>query len=288
MRVVALLSVACALQAPRSSVRPRAAVRVKASSGIALPSPNQALLTFVSVLAVSNLQGPVSAIIEGSPPSPSLAINGFILAYSAFSLFKSVQKVGYGTLDGRSEKSFAQEAGVFALAGEVPEIVDEYAVATFAGGCFWGTELHFQRIEGVAATCVGYTGGFAGEPTYEQVCGGNTGHTEGIQLLYDPATVSYETLCSKLLDTVDPTILNRVGGDAGTQYRHGVYPHSKAQAEAAAKCIESVQAKYDAPVVTEVKDAAVFWPAENYHQRYLEKKGQSASKDATENVRCYG
>ena len=92
----------------------------------------------------------------------------------------------------------------------------------------------------------------------------------------------------KLLDTVDPTVLNRVRGDAGTQYRHGIYPHSKEQAEAAAAVVEATQAKYAEPVVTEVKDAAVFWPAENYHQQYLEKGGQDASKDATAEVRCYG
>ena len=127
-----------------------------------------------------------------------------------------------------------------------------------------------------------------GEPNYDQVCGGQTGHTEALQLLYDPNVVSYEALCYKLLDTVDPTVLNRVRGDAGTQYRHGIYPHSKEQAEAAAAVVEATQAKYAEPVVTEVKDAAVFWPAENYHQQYLEKGGQDASKDATAEVRCYG
>ena len=145
-----------------------------------------------------------------------------------------------------------------------------------------------SRSEQITRWCPRYTGGHVGEPTYEQVCGGQTGHTEGIQVLYDPAAVTYETLCLKLLDTVDPTVLNRVRGDAGTQYRHGIYPHTKAQADAAAACVQAVQKKYDAPIVTEVKNAAVFWPAENYHQRYLEKGGQSAAKDATAAVRCYG
>ncbi|KAH8071394.1 peptide-methionine (S)-S-oxide reductase [Aureococcus anophagefferens] len=239
---------------------------------VALPSINQALLTTCVVGALTNLRGPVAAMIDGAPPPQSVFINGL---------------VGYATLDGRERDSFAREAGELALAGEVPRRVGGSKVATFAGGCFWGTELHFQRIPGVAATRVGYTQGWAGEPNYDQVCGGQTGHTEALQLLYDPNVVSYEARCYKLLDTVDPTVLNRVRGDAGTQYRHGIYP-TQEQAEAAAAVVEATQAKYAEPVVAEVKDAAVFWPAENYHQQYLEKGGQDASKDATAEVRCYG
>ena len=186
--------------------------------------------------------------------------------------------------------SFAREAGEWALAGEVPtKSKDGFEVATFAGGCFWGTELHFQRLPGVVETCVGYTQGANERPTYAQVCSGTTGHTEGIQLTYDPAVVSYEALCDKLLSTVDPSALNRVGNDRGTQYRHGLYPHTDAQEAAAGRCIERAQAALgDRPVVTEVKRAAVFFPAEGYHQRYLQKGGQDASKEATERVRCYG
>ena len=97
----------------------------------------------------------------------------------------------------------ALEAGEHALRGEVPtRTSDGYEVATFAGGCFWGTELHFQRIPGVVATCVGYTQGAVERPSYEQVCSGTTGHTEGLQLSFDPAVVSYEALCEKLLAVV--------------------------------------------------------------------------------------
>ena len=114
------------------------------------------------------------------------------------------------------------QAGEWALKGEVPErSVDGLEVATFAGGCFWGTELHFQRIAGVVTTCVGYTQGKDDMPTYQEICTGRTGHTEGIMLLFDPAKCSYQTLCEKLLSTVDPTLLNQVGSDYGTQYRHG-------------------------------------------------------------------
>ena len=140
----------------------------------------------------------------------------------------------------------------------------------------------------MVATCVGYTQGPLAEPTYEQVCSGSTGHTEGLQLYFDPAVVTYELLVEKLLATVDPTALNRVGNDRGTQYRHGIYPHSEAQRAAAARVFEATQATLSQPIVTELKDATVFWPAEGYHQRYLQKGGQSAEKNAPEKVRCYG
>ena len=137
-----------------------------------------------------------------------------------------------------------------------------YEVATFAGGCFWGTELHFQRVPGVVATCVGYTQGGVERPSYEQVCGGTTGHTEGLQLSFDPDVVSYAQLCDKLLAVLgsDATALNRVGGDRGTQYRHGIYPHTDAQAAAAAGAIARCQAGLTGEVATEVTRAAVFWP----------------------------
>ena len=133
-------------------------------------------------------------------------------------------------------------------------------------------------------------------PSYGEVCGGTTGHTEGLQLLYDPAAVSYGELCDKLMDTIDSTAWNRVGNDIGTQYRHGIYPHTDAQAEAAAAAIAREQARKDVipgaagmrKVVTEVRRATVFWPAEKRHQRYLQKGGQSAAKGAEADVRCYG
>tara|TARA_B110001452_G_scaffold252079_1_gene241684 strand:- start:424 stop:1392 length:969 start_codon:yes stop_codon:yes gene_type:complete len=188
----------------------------------------------------------------------------------------------YAELEGADVGSFAFEAGEFALRGEVPTLVRVgdarpgryHEVATFAGGCFWGTELHFQRVPGVVATCVGYTQGGVERPSYEQVCSGTTGHTEGLQLSFNPAVVSYEALCDKLLAVLGPdvTALNQVGNDRGTQYRHGIYPHTDAQAEAAARAIARCQAGstgevvLTGKVVTEVKPAAVFWPAEGYHR----------------------
>ena len=120
-----------------------------------------------------------------------------------------------------------------ALEGVVPTEYDNtgtvYQVATFAGGCFWGTELRFQRQVGVIATAVGYTQGNIDKPNYEQVCSGSTGHTEAIQLIYDPNVCSYERLVTILLDSINPTLENRVGNDKGTQYRHGMYPHTDEQ-----------------------------------------------------------
>jgi len=190
-------------------------------------------------------------------------------------------------------KSYAYEAGERALAGVVSATSKDgrYEVATFAGGCFWGTELHFQRIKGVVATCVGYTQGSVDAPTYAQVCSGATGHTEATQLIYESDVCSYERLCETLFEIIAPdaTALNRKGNDRGTQYRHGIYTHTPAQAEAAARVFESEQRMYgDVPIVTELKPAMIFWPAEGYHQRYLEKGGQSAAKGARESVRCYG
>jgi len=197
----------------------------------------------------------------------------------------------YKNLEGLDKNSLSSQAAEWALAGIVPtnSTDGKYQVATFAGGCFWGTELHFQRMPGVVATCVGYTQGQVEKPSYELVCSGTTGHTEGIQMLYDPDVISYNALCDKLLSTVDSTALNRVGNDRGTQYRHGIYPHTEAQAAAAAEAIEFEQSRQGTKkVVTEVRKAAVFWPAEKYHQRYLQKGGQSAAKNAPDPVRCYG
>ena len=188
------------------------------------------------------------------------------------------------------------EAAENALAGAVPEASkDGYLIATFAGGCFWGTELHFQRVPGVVSTCVGYTQGKLDKPTYREVCGGRTGHTEATQVIYDPKKCDYSVLCKTLLKTVDPTLKDQVGNDYGTQYRHGIYAHSEAQLEVAEKIIAAEQAKLPKGrmIHTECKRAAIFWPAEELHQQYLQKGGrfgspQAATKGCTDPVRCYG
>lgn len=204
-------------------------------------------------------------------------------------------RIDYSALKGRP-RSLGYEAGEWALKGEVPvKSTEGWEVATFAGGCFWGTELHFQRFPGVITTCVGYTQGKDDRPTYKEVTTGRSGHTESVMVLYDPSECSYVALCEKLLSTINPTLLNQVGSDYGTQYRHGIYPHTPKQMEVAKACIAKVQAGLPAGkrCQTEVAEAKVFWPAEEYHQQYLQKGGrfgspQSAAKGESAAVRCYG
>mmetsp|Transcript_34041 Transcript_34041/g.61914 ORF Transcript_34041/g.61914 Transcript_34041/m.61914 type:complete len:201 (-) Transcript_34041:28-630(-) len=160
--------------------------------------------------------------------------------------------------------------------------------ATFAGGCFWSVELAFQRIPGVMETSVGYTDGAIENPTYKQVCSGLTGHTEAVQLRFDPNMVSFRELMVVLFNKINPTQLNGQGNDWGTQYRSGIYYHTQEQKEQAEAFVQEQQANYSAPVVVEVKAATPYYPAEEYHQQYLEKGGQSANKGCTTNIRCYG
>lgn len=164
-----------------------------------------------------------------------------------------------------------------------------YKLATFAGGCFWGIELYYQRIPGVEYSGVGYTQGPELEPTYSQVCSGSTGHTEAIIVLYDPEVVSYDTLLDAFFERVNPLTVNGQGNDFGTQYRTGVYTHTKEQQELAEAKFAKEQEKYNRKkLATECLPAMPFWPAEKYHQQYLEKGNQSAQKGCTDTIRCYG
>jgi peptide-methionine (S)-S-oxide reductase len=139
--------------------------------------------------------------------------------------------------------------------------------ATFAAGCFWGVEAAFRLVEGVTDTSVGYAGG--------HVCSGRTGHAEAVQVRFDPDRVSYDDLLRLFWDNHDPTTLNRQGPDVGTQYRSAVFFHDEAQEKAALASKEEVErsGRFHRPVVTEITPAGRFWPAEEYHQRYLEKRG---------------
>lgn len=179
------------------------------------------------------------------------------------------------------------------LSFKVNEVLDKSHLvsATFAGGCFWGLELAYQREPGVVATWVGYTQGEKENPTYEEVCTGQTGHTEAVRVLYDPSLVAYDRLCDLLFDRLGENryALNRVGNDQGTQYRHGIYYDSDEQLEAATAAFERAQsADEDRPVVTELKKSAKFYQAEDYHIHYLQKGGQSAKKNDEATIRCYG
>jgi methionine-S-sulfoxide reductase len=240
----------------------------------------------------------VQAWLSGATDPPYFAL-GACAALVGFFGFQLAKMAGFGKVDyydgleGLEVNSLSSQAAEWALAGEVPvrSKDGQYEVATFAGGCFWGTELHFQRIPGVIATAVGYTQGRTEKPNYAEVGSGVTGHTEALQLLFDPAVVSYDTLCDELFQTVDSTRLNLAGNDIGTQYRNGIYPHSEAQQEAAIAAImreQAIKQRFNSKVVTEVERAAVFWPAEKYHQRKLQKGGQSAEKGETKSIRCYG
>jgi peptide-methionine (S)-S-oxide reductase len=152
--------------------------------------------------------------------------------------------------------------------------------ATFGAGCFWGIEAAFRQVPGVLATAVGYMGGTRDEPTYRQVCTGRTGHAEVVQVTYDPQRLSYDDVLAVFWDNHDPTTMNRQGPDVGIQYRSAVYFHGEAQESAARASIEEIEAsgRFRRPIVTEVTPASTFWPAEDYHQQYLEKRGLSTCR----------
>lgn len=149
--------------------------------------------------------------------------------------------------------------------------------ATFAAGCFWGVEESFRQVPGVLETAVGYLGGHTANPTYKDVCTDETGHAEVVQVAFDPSKVSYDKLLDVFWSAHDPTTLNRQGPDIGTQYRSAIFFHSPDQARQARASKEKVQAsgKFRRPVVTEITPASTFYPAEDYHQKYLAKRGLS-------------
>ncbi len=145
--------------------------------------------------------------------------------------------------------------------------------AVFAAGCFWGVESIYQQIDGVIDTTVGYVGGKTENPTYKEVCYKDTGHAEAVEIVYDPSKVSYETLLDIFWRAHDPTTLNRQGPDVGSQYRSAVFYYTPEQKAAAEKVKTEAQKKWKKPIVTEISPAATFYPAEDYHQDYLSKKG---------------
>ena len=147
--------------------------------------------------------------------------------------------------------------------------------ATFGAGCFWGVEEAFRQTPGVTSTAVGYAGGTLKDPTYEQVCTGRTGHAEVVQVEFDPEQVSYEQLLQVFWENHNPTQLNRQGPDIGTQYRSAIFTHSPQQQATAEACKQQLEAsgQFNRPVVTQIEAASEFYPAEEYHQQYLAKRG---------------
>jgi peptide-methionine (S)-S-oxide reductase len=145
--------------------------------------------------------------------------------------------------------------------------------ATFAAGCFWGVETSFRALPGVVDAAVGYTGGSLPNPTYRDVCTDSTGHAEALEITFDPARISYDQLLDHFWKMHDPTTPNRQGPDFGTQYRSAIFFHNAEQEKAARASRERWQAQFNQPIVTEIVPASTFYRAEEYHQRYLEKKG---------------
>ena len=147
-------------------------------------------------------------------------------------------------------------------------------VAVFAGGCFWCTEAVFLDVVGVRSVESGYTGGDTINPTYKQVCGGDTGHAEAIRITFDPEQIRYEDLLDIFFATHDPTQLNRQGNDIGTQYRSAIFPQSPEQEEKARAAIARANEQHGGRVVTTIETAGEWYPAEDYHQNYWSGEGQ--------------
>jgi len=150
--------------------------------------------------------------------------------------------------------------------------------ATFGAGCFWGVEAAFRQVRGVLSTSVGYTGGHVPSATYKQVCSGNTGHAEAVEVVYDPERISYDDLLQVFWKNHDPTTPNRQGPDVGEQYRSAIFFHTPEQAAAARASKADLEAsgRLQRPVVTQILRAGPFYQAEDYHQQYLEKRGLSS------------
>lgn len=147
--------------------------------------------------------------------------------------------------------------------------------ATLAGGCFWCLEAVYLQLRGVERVKSGYAGGHVPNPTYEQVCGKQTGHAEVVQLTFDPGAISYGELLDVFFTIHDPTTLNRQGNDVGPQYRSAIFAHDAEQARVAREKLAAAQAHWDDPIVTELNPLETFWPAEAYHDNYLERNPQN-------------
>jgi peptide-methionine (S)-S-oxide reductase len=173
-------------------------------------------------------------------------------------------------------KSVSGIAAIFLIVGGVVHAAQSpgsrpTAKATFAGGCFWCMEPPYDELEGVISTISGYIGGTKKNPTYEQVSAGTTGHTEAVQITYDPQKISYEKLLEVFWRNIDPLTANAQFCDSGSQYRSGIFYHDEAQKKLAEASKKRVQSRFKQPIVTEIVRASEFYPAEDYHQDYYKK-----------------
>ena len=148
----------------------------------------------------------------------------------------------------------------------------ETQTAVFAAGCFWGVEVAFRAVPGVVDARVGYVGGHSQNPTYREVCRGDTGHAEAVEVRFDPDETSFAELLEVFWRRHDPTQKDRQGPDVGSQYRSAIFPRNESQRAAAEESRAKVQERFRRPVATTIESAETFWPAEDYHQRYLEKR----------------
>ncbi|MEY4568668.1 MAG: peptide-methionine (S)-S-oxide reductase MsrA [Verrucomicrobiota bacterium] len=153
-------------------------------------------------------------------------------------------------------------------AAKMPEVPAGAEIATLGAGCFWCIEAAYRQFDGVYSATSGYMGGKVKNPTYEQICGGDSGHAEVVQVVFDPKKISYEKVLAWFWDLHDPTTLNRQGNDSGTQYRSAIYYHSEEQQKVAEASKSAAKANFKDPIVTEITKAEEFYPAENYHQNY--------------------
>lgn len=151
--------------------------------------------------------------------------------------------------------------------------------AIFAAGCFWGVQLDYDKMEGVISTVVGYMGGHVEKPTYEQICTGETNHAEAVEVVFDPEIITFEQLLDFFWQCHNPTTLNRQGPDSGSQYRSAIFYNSEQQRRLAEKSRKDCDGSglWSDPIVTEITRADKFWPAEDYHQKYLENRNISIS-----------
>ncbi|CAA6669790.1 unnamed protein product [Spirodela intermedia] len=231
--------------------------------------------------------------ISFSAPSSSSPSSSSSFSLSPLRTMSWLGKIGFGSGNRATAGMDAEAASAIAQGPDDDIPMPGKQFAQFGAGCFWGVELVFQRVPGVARTEVGYTQGNTHQPTYEDVCSGMSKHSEVVRLQYDPAECSYNTLLDVFWSRHDPTTLNRQGNDVGTQYRSGIYFYTPEQEEAARASLERQQKLLNGKIVTEILPAKKFYRAEEYHQQYLEKGGrfgfrQSAAKGCNDPIRCYG